>query len=238
MTPDTRADRPPGLAARSLGVVAAVFSGLYLLSDVIEAAQGGFSGLQLTLTLVAEAAIPPFVVGLYLVQRPQIGRLGLISAVAYAYSYVFFTGTVIYALVNDTRDYAALTGKLGASMTIHGAIMVFAGIGFGMAVMRARVLPRWTGVALAVGVVAVAATQAAPEGVQLVAAGIRAVAFGGMGFALTKWSGHPADRRHVSDNGDEIPGPIPSARAHGTQHPNRGGAGDSRSQSTRGAPRP
>ena len=44
------------------------------------------------------------------VQRPQIGRLGTCSALAYAYSYVFFTGTVVYALVNDTKDYATLNG--------------------------------------------------------------------------------------------------------------------------------
>lgn len=179
------AGRPTAQPARILGLATVVFSGLYVVSDVIETVQGGFSGMQLILTLVGEAAIPLFVVGLYAVQRPQMARLGLFSAIAYAYSYVFFSGTVIYAMMNGTRDYAALTGQLGASMTIHGAIMVIAGIGFGLAVIRAGVLPRWTGVALAVGVVAVAATQTAPAGVQLVAAALRAVAFAGMGIALT-----------------------------------------------------
>ena len=46
-------------------------------------------------------------VGLYVVQQPLIGRLGRISALAYAYSYVFFTGTVVYALIHATRDYKA-----------------------------------------------------------------------------------------------------------------------------------
>jgi hypothetical protein len=171
-----------------LGVAAVVFSALYVLSDVIETVQGGFSLPQLILTLLAEAAIPFVVAGLYLVQRPQIGLLGLLSAIGYAWSYVFFTGTVVYAIVRRTRDYSVLTGELGIWMTLHGAIMVAAGIGFGLAVIRAGVLPRWTGVALAVGVVAVAATQAAPEGLQLVAAAIRAAAFAGMGIALV--SGH------------------------------------------------
>ena len=170
--------------ARVMGLAAVVFSGIYFLSDVIETIQGGFSDLQLVLTLIGEAAIPFFVIGLYAVQRPQIGRLGLISAIAYAYSFVFFTGTVVYAIVNSTTDYSALTGDVGASMTVHGAIMVVAGIGFGLAVIRAGVLPSWTGVALAAGVVAVAATQAAPPAAQLVAAGIRAAAFVGMGCAL------------------------------------------------------
>jgi hypothetical protein len=71
--------------------------------------------------------------------------------------------------------------------------MVLPGSASGWQVIRAGILPRWTGVALGVGVVAVAATQAAPEGVQLVAARIRAVAFAGMGIALT--SGHRAAQR-------------------------------------------
>ncbi len=184
MTRIMHAGKPTAALARLVGLAAVIFSGLYLFSDALEYVQGGFSGPQLILTLVAEAAIPFVVVGLYIAQRPQIGRLGLVSAIGYAYSYVFFTGTVIYALVNGTNDYPALTAKLGTSMTIHGAIMVIAGIGFGLAVIRAGVLPRWSGAALAAGVVAVAATQAAPEGVQLVAAGIRAIAFAGMGIAL------------------------------------------------------
>ncbi len=122
-----------------------VFSALYFLSDAIEATQGGFSDAQLQMTLVAEAAIPLLVLGLYAVQRPMIGRLGLLSAPAYAYAFVFFSGTVVYALVNGTSDCSALSDDLGALTTIHGAIMVFAGIGFGIAVARAGFLHSWTG---------------------------------------------------------------------------------------------
>lgn len=173
-----------GFLAWLVGLAALVFSGVYFFSDIVEAIQGGFSPLQLILTFVGEAAVPFFVMGLYLVQRPAIGRLGLVSAIAYAYSYVFFTGTVVYAMANSTSDYSALTRDLGAPMTVHGAVMVIGGVGFGLAVIRAAVLPRWTGLALIGGVVAVVLTQAAPEGVQLVAAGIRASSFAGMGFAV------------------------------------------------------
>jgi hypothetical protein len=48
------------------------------VSDLVEAINGGFSNAQLVLTFVAEAAIPFFVIGLYVVQRPAIGRLGLV----------------------------------------------------------------------------------------------------------------------------------------------------------------
>jgi hypothetical protein len=171
---------------RVVALSALVFSMLYLLSDVIEAIQGGFSAGQLWVTLVAEAAIPVFVVGLYIVQRPQIGRLGRVSALAYAYSYVFFTGTVVYALVDATPDYKVLTNDLGVSMTIHGVTMVLAGLAFGWAVIRAGVLPRWTAIALMAGVVLVAISQGMPEGAQVVAAGIRDLGFAGMGAALLR----------------------------------------------------
>jgi hypothetical protein len=151
--------------AALVGLTALAFSALYLVSDIIEALQGGFSGGQLGLTLIAEAAIPVFVIGLYLVQRPQIGRLGQLSAAAYAYSYVFFTGTVVYALADGTSDYTALSHDLQPWMTIHGAVMVLAGLGFGVAVIRAKVLPRWTAVALMAGVVLVGTPPGRAPGV-------------------------------------------------------------------------
>lgn len=173
-------------AARRVGFAAIAGSTLYFVTDLIEVAQGGFSTGQLWLTLLAEAAIPVFVIGLYLAQRPEIGRLGQLGAYAYAYAFVFFCGTVVYALVNDTSDYAALSDDLGAPMLLHGAIMVVAGMSFGWAVASAGVLPRWTGFTLMAGVVLVAATQGAPEATQLVAAGVRDVAFAGMGAALLR----------------------------------------------------
>ncbi len=107
---------------------------------------GRFSTPQLALTYVAESAIPLFVLGLYAAQRPQIGWLGLVSALTYAYTFVFFTSTVVYALIDHTRDWDALETQFGAWMTIHSVLMVVAGVAFGAAVARAHVLPLWTGV--------------------------------------------------------------------------------------------
>jgi hypothetical protein len=177
-----------GVASHALsstvGMAAVVFSILYLLSDLIELAQGRFSTPQLALTGVAEAAIPLFVIGLYLVQRPRIGRLGLIGAIGYAYSFVFFTGTVVFAMVNGTSDWGALSDRLGAWLLIHGAVMVVAGSAFGLAVIRAKVLPRWTGVALIAGLVLVGVSSGLPEIAQTAAAGVRDLAWAGMGAAL------------------------------------------------------
>jgi hypothetical protein len=173
----------PGMV-RSVGWLAVLGSVLYFASDVVEVAQGGFSDGQLWLTLVAEAAIPVFVVGLALVQQPDLGRLGVGSAVAYAWAYVFFTFTVVYALVEGTPDFAALGEALDPWMTLHGALMVVAGLGFGYAVVRAGVLPAWTGVALGLGVVLVALGLPGAPG--LVGAGLRDAAFAGMGAAVLR----------------------------------------------------
>lgn len=175
-----------GPAATVVGTIALVFSVLYFVSDVIEAVQGGFSVGQLWLTLAAEAAIPIFVVGLATLYRPRLGRLGLVSAVAYAYSYVVFTGTVVYAMVNHTKVYKTLNAHLGTLMIAHGAIMVLAGLGFGYTMLRRRLLPAWTGLTLMAGVVLVAATQGLPDSAQLVAAGVRDLGFAGMGAALLR----------------------------------------------------
>jgi hypothetical protein len=175
-----------------VGAAALGFSIAYFVSDAIEAVQGGFSTGQLVLTLIAEAAIPFFVVGLYLVQRPPIGRLGAWGAAGYAVAYGFFVWTVIYPLIHDVPDFDALSEIFGVWMFLGGALMVIAGLAFGWASIRAGVLPRWSAVALMAGVVLVAATQGAPEGLQLVAAGIRDLGFAAMGAALL--AGSPAAR--------------------------------------------
>jgi hypothetical protein len=71
---------------------------------------------------------------------------------------------------------------------------VFAGLGFGYAVLRARLLPAWTAVALMAGVVLVAVAQDMPQGVQLLAAGVRDLGLAGMGAALLR-PAHPAHVR-------------------------------------------
>jgi len=89
-------------------------------------------------------------------------------------------------------------------VTIHGALLLVAGLSFGYAVVRARVLPRWTGIALMAGVVLVSFSQDMSEGAQLVAAGIRDLGFAGMGAALLR-AGRVPGRR------DAAPAPLGGA---------------------------
>lgn len=82
-------------------------------------------------------------------------------------------------------------------MTVHGVVMVIAGLAFGVAVIRAEVLPRWTGVCLMAGVLLVAITSGLPEVAQTAAAAVRDLAFIGMGASL--WRGqHRAGTQLVS----------------------------------------
>ncbi len=192
MFPGLASERHSSGAAVLVGFMAVVFSVLYFLSDAIEVVQGSFSDSQLWLTLVSEAAIPIFVVGLAMAQRPRsFGFLGDISALAYAYCYLYFTGTVVYAMTNGIENYRALTAELGPAMTVHGVVTVLAGVGFGYAVLRARQLPAWTAMALILGVILVASTQTMPQGLQLIAVGVRDLGFAGMGVALLR-SARPA----------------------------------------------
>ncbi|MDF3050234.1 MAG: conserved rane protein of unknown function [Pseudonocardia sp.] len=113
-----------------VGLAAAGFSIAYVVADVIELVQGGFPPVQLALTYAADAALPLFVIGLFAVQRPRIGRLGLVGAVGYAYAYIAFTATVVYSLVENVDDWAVLTQQLAPWFVVHGAIMVAAGMCF------------------------------------------------------------------------------------------------------------
>jgi hypothetical protein len=174
----------PQNAGKLVGAGAIVFSAIYFVSDVLEIIQGDFSTFRLALTYAGEATIPLFVLGLYAMRWRQLGRLGLFGALAYAYAYVFFTSTVVYALIAKTRDYKALSEVFGAWMTLHGLVLVVAGVLLGLAVVRSGALPRWTGLCLMAGVVLVAAASGFSNVVRTIAAAFPAAAFIGMGLAV------------------------------------------------------
>jgi hypothetical protein len=83
--------------------------------------------------------------------------------------------------------------------------MLVAGSAFGLAVIRAGVLPRWTGVMLVVGVILVAASSVLPVIAQTASAGVRDLAFAGMGASLLgarRWQRRPVvgrDDRRLED---------------------------------------
>ena len=168
------------------GMAAVVFPLVYFASELVEVAQGNFSTGRLALAYLGEAGIVFAVLGLYAVQRPRIGRLGLFGALAYAYSFVFFASTVIYALAAGSKNWTAVTNVFGGWLTLHGAIMVAGGLAFSLAVIRTAVLPRWTAVCLMAGVVLVAAAAGMSTAVRAGAAAMPAAAFIGMGVMVLR----------------------------------------------------
>lgn len=141
-----------------VGLGAAGFSVLYLISDLLEPGQGSFSTPQLNMTYVAEAAIPRFVLGLYATQPPRIGWAGLVSA-----------------------DWQSLERRLGVWLAVHSVLMLIAVVGFGIAVIRALVFPLWTGVTLIAGMLLDVITSGLPGAAQTASAGVRDLAFAAMG---------------------------------------------------------
>jgi hypothetical protein len=154
----------------------------------MEVVGDGFSGVQLAINYAAFVAMPFVMIGLYALQKPRVGVEGLIGALAYGAAFVYFAGTTMYAIARPIADYPTLLEELGVIYTAHGALMVLGGILFGAAVSRARVLPRWTGLALITGVslnMFVALIDAPPI-LQVVGSGVRNLAFVAMGVEVLR----------------------------------------------------
>jgi hypothetical protein len=173
---------------RVLIAIAAILApALHSATDLMELV-AGFSAIQLGLNYLAFLVLPFLMIGLYAVQRPYVGALALAGALAYGASFIYFAGTATYALARGTPDYATLLDELGLLYTAHGALMVAGGVLFGVAVVRARVLPAWTGIALVAGVAVnlLLALGAAPPISQIAGTLVRNVAIMGMGASLLR----------------------------------------------------
>ncbi len=161
---------------------------LHILSDFLEVFSGGFSAAQLWINYVAFLPIPFLMIGLYAVQLPLSGWISLTGAIAYGTSFIFFAGTTLYALVAKTANYSTLLEELGSIYTFYGGLMVTGGILFGIAVIIARVLPRWTGWLLILGVSLnlIFRLLTFPALTQIVGSIVRNIAFIGMGIAILR----------------------------------------------------
>ncbi len=161
---------------------------LHILSDLLEVFSGGFSATQLWINYVAFLPIPFLMIGLYAFQRPLSGWMSLTGAIAYGTSFIFFAGTTLYDLVAKTADYSTLLEELGEIYTFYGGLMVAGGILFGIAVIRAKVFPRWTGWLLILGVSLnlLFRLLAFPDLSQIIGSLVRNIAFIGMGIAILK----------------------------------------------------
>jgi hypothetical protein len=139
--------------------------------------------------------------GMYLHQRRQVGKLGLVGYLVFVAGYLFMASveaTAAFVLpglahsqpgyVNDVlRASAGLktAGDIGSMQTLFnlmGATYIAGGLLFGIALFRARVLSRWAAALLAVGAVGIAVLKflpasfdrpmAVPTGLALIGLGV------------------------------------------------------------------
>lgn len=158
---------------------------LHTLSDVLEWVGGGFSSAQLRLSYLAFLPMPALLLGLYLVQRPRIPRYGLAGALLYGFAFVYFAHTALAALANGVESYGAMWRELGATYTFHGAMMILGGFLFGLASLRAGVVPRRTAALFVAGIALhlAVAGLALPEIVQTLASTVRNLGLATLGWA-------------------------------------------------------
>jgi hypothetical protein len=86
--------------------------------------------------------------------------------------------------VNRSSDWDALVGDLEPWVTIHGLLMVVSKSAFGVAVVRAQVMPQWTRMTLVTGVILVAFASVLPSVAQTICGGVRDLGFAGLGLFL------------------------------------------------------
>jgi len=183
----------PHQLQKLVGVGAIVAPGIHTLTDFAEWIADGFSAPQLWANYFAFVVLPFLMVGLYAVQRPKIGALGLIGSLIYGASFVYFAHTTLYALAENVPDYETLWEHLGNLYTMHGLLMILGGVAFGAATYRARVFPGWTPVVFLAGVVLnlSLALVAAPDLFQTLGSALRNLGLMGMGLYLVRCSVQP-----------------------------------------------
>jgi len=173
---------------RLVAVAAIVLPILHSVTDVMEWAQGGFSPLQLWLNYLAFLPVPALLVGLYAAQRPAIAAWGLSGALVYGFAFVYFSHTTLYALATRAATYQDLWRVLGVTYTVHGGLMVVGGTVFGVATLRANVLPRWTAIVFLAGLAlnAVLTFLPVPDLWQTFGTALRNAGLVGMGWSLLR----------------------------------------------------
>ena len=171
-----------------IAVLAVLAPGVHLVSDVMEWASGGFSRIQLLINYMGFLPMPFLMLGLYAVQRPKIGWVGLLGAILYGASFIYFAHTTLYALEASIPNYELLWQRLGGVYTFHGGLMVMGGLLFGFAVIKARVLWQGGGILFIVGIVINLglALVSLPEILQTAGSTIRNLGLMGMGVGLIR----------------------------------------------------
>lgn len=213
----------PTTLTRSAAVAAiaagAVFIGVQLKHPELTVAgvnstewvvRSSFKVLMAALSLVG-------ITGMYLHQVTKMGLMGLIGYVLFAANYIVigsvsFIAAYVLPSIDGTspgyvKDALAVasgghaTGDIGALQTVipvEAFLYLAGGLIFGIALYRARVLPRWAAVLLAVGGAVSAAQQVLPDPWFRLLAFPNGIAMIALGYAL--WSITGAHRARSTTN--------------------------------------
>jgi hypothetical protein len=126
----------------------------------------------------------------YAVHEPRPPAYGLAGALLYGAAFTYFAFTTLYAIVDAVPTYEALWQALGATYTVHGALMVAGGFLFGAALLRAGQVPRPAVVLFLAGLAAalLLAVLPLPEAWQVFGSILRNVGLTAIGAALLRES--------------------------------------------------
>src|SRR3954447_17528355 len=162
------------------------------------------------------------ITGMYLYQVRKTGVLGLVGFVLFAANYLvivstsFLAAIVLPAIADTSPSYVTNVlvaasgdhpsgdiGSLYAVLLLGGFLYLAGGLLFGVALYRARVLPRWAAALLAVGGLASAGLALLPHPSFRAAAGPQGIAMIALGYSLWRLVG--AERTETSDTTETAP---------------------------------
>lgn len=185
--PGSNIVRLGGLAAMSCGALSLASASLGLL-PLFGAAAGGF--LVAVAGAVTLLLVPAGMVGFHVLQRHDYGRLGRVGfwlivvgslTVAFGVADFFVWGDML-------QDAVPLSLKLGPLVLLVGFVV------YGVATLRAGVLPRWCGVAFAALPIVLVADVLVPWGPFTSMSITFGLVWLALGYALWARRGTPAER--------------------------------------------
>jgi len=137
----------PSTRVYRIGLSAAAAGGaLWIVSEAVEIAGGGISSPSMALLIAGCLLLAAGVPALHRAQAHRAGALSLAGAamLSVATALEALTDTIGWG-ADNVEDIQAETGPL---IPVFGVLLVLGGIALGTAILRAGVLPRWTGILL------------------------------------------------------------------------------------------
>jgi hypothetical protein len=204
ITPSTLT-RAAAVATASAGLLFILIQPLHPAED-LDAVMSSIWAIVHTMSLTMAILGLAGITGIYLRQVREFGVLGLVGYLLFAlfflmqavftFAEVFIAPLTAAGSPDFTLDFVGLfvaghvavtdLGLLAAAVPIGSVAYLAGGVLFGVAIIRARKLPRWTGILLIVGAAASLAAAVLPHAQARLAAIPMGLALASLGYAL--WS--------------------------------------------------